>query len=161
MLLQYEAIPVAIYDIEDKKLVLLFKSCCAASKYIFDSDRFGSNVNSGIKKRSKCRRNRFNRTFCYRQATAEQVAILDGQDMLCLDQRYEATYLHKLTTAYYSNKYELAAKYSPNASPTLTAYYKSRTKSGKESETDEFLSANQFLNVSDKGTRRKSNSLTL
>jgi hypothetical protein len=79
-------IPIAVYDVEDKQMVMLFDSMNSCSIYIFDKciNRLGGYASKKI----KCRKNRFNRTICFRYANKAQVELLGDLKVMVLDERF-------------------------------------------------------------------------
>jgi len=90
---------VTVYDIEDKKLVLLFSSGLACSKY---TDIYG--LSAYIKKKNRCKKNKFNRLICFRYATIKQLELLNGETMACFDDRYIISTQVKLKSQFRINE---------------------------------------------------------
>lgn len=80
--------PVAVYDVDDKKLVLLFCSTRKANLYIFENNIWNKAKLYDTKK-LKNSKNRFKRTICFRTATSNQLKLLGDFDYLILDIRFK------------------------------------------------------------------------
>lgn len=88
--------PIAVYDVEDKKLVLIFFSTKATSIYLQDSKE-ARNILGYAKKRTKLHTNVFNRVLAIKIANTEQVKMLGQEQYICLDDRFKRDKLkHKL-----------------------------------------------------------------
>jgi hypothetical protein len=80
--------PVAVYDVDDKKLVLLFRNAHLCAKYISNNKVIVINITLYISNKGKCHKNRFDRTICFRTANDSQIEILGDYDYKILDERY-------------------------------------------------------------------------
>jgi hypothetical protein len=97
--------PVAVYDVSDKKLVLLFSNASLCGKYLSNNKSIGSNITIYISTKSKCYKNRFDRTICFRSATDAQIELLGGYDYKILDERF-----HKEDTINILSKFNQSSK---------------------------------------------------
>jgi hypothetical protein len=98
MYTSYLKIPVAVYDVEDKKLVMLFDCKGSCAVYVFDKLNYA--ISNYLAKKHKCNKNRFNRTICFRHATKEQMERLGNNKVLILDERYSEAGKEKLLSGF-------------------------------------------------------------
>lgn len=84
---------IAVYDVEEKKLVLLFYSKSFGGKYLYGRGRRGADCIHNIFKRKdlksrKCNKNIFNKTLAFRACNEEQRLLLGENYVVVLDERY-------------------------------------------------------------------------
>ena len=86
---------IAVYDVEEKKLVLLFSSGYVCTKYTKKTS-----LSIAIKNKVKSKNKLFKRIVCYRYANTQQMELLNGQPMLCFDERYRVDSPVKLVSEF-------------------------------------------------------------
>lgn len=107
----HEPLPVAMYDVEDKKLVALFRSVNAAERHVFNRGN-KSLYNGYITKKAKCHKNRFGRTICFRAANTEQVKQLGDEVCIILDERYAEKGARSLVSKFHTNSHYLKSEWA-------------------------------------------------
>lgn len=94
---------VAVYDVEDKKLVLLFSGKTAAGVYVLNKPKNTASacMETYCRSKGKHSKNYFNRTVTFRIATTQQRELLGNNIMLCFDDRYKRDDLkHKMVSEF-------------------------------------------------------------
>lgn len=80
-------IGVSVYDVEDKKLVMVFKASVKCALYCFGRE---TNLRQFILARSRSTDNLFNRVITFRAASKEQLSLIPNKDRsVILDPRYK------------------------------------------------------------------------
>lgn len=86
---QMEPDPIAVYDVEHKKLVIVAKSPIVLGRYVSDTPQFERHFNKYISDKLKHSSNRFNRVVAYRKANTEQRNLLGGNDIIIFSKEYD------------------------------------------------------------------------
>lgn len=81
--------PIAVYDVEHKKLVIVARSPIILGRYCTDTPQFERHVNRYINDKMKNRTNRFNRTIAYRLANTQQRELLGASDIVIFSKEYD------------------------------------------------------------------------
>lgn len=112
----------AMYDVADQKLVAIFCNNTTCAKYIHtDSGHKKFNlhyiaISDYILHKRRCCKNHFNRTVCFRNATAAQKDMLGQQEFLILDERYVRPEITTLQTAgFHSTRAQMAHEHARSA----------------------------------------------
>jgi hypothetical protein len=79
------ATPIAVYDTEQKKCVLVFRTVKSASVYL---DVPKSTVLTHAQKKIKTATNFFAKELAFRCASDTQKELLKGKDYVCLDESF-------------------------------------------------------------------------
>lgn len=79
---------IAMYDVEEQKLVAVFSSYNIATQHIFLSRTGSRDLWQYVTKKYKMLNNRFGRTICFRVAGEKHLQMLSGKDKIILDKRY-------------------------------------------------------------------------
>ena len=81
--------PVAVYDVAQKKCVMIFASVKLCMRVVLpDRKPNSSNVSAYIKRKTRCKKNAFGVDLALRTANAEQVKALDGKEGVWLDEKF-------------------------------------------------------------------------
>lgn len=81
-----EKTPVSVYDVEDKKLVMIFDSISLVGRYF---NLPAKTIQSYLRTKSRLHKNRFLRTVCFRKSTNEQLKLIGNSGYDILDDRYK------------------------------------------------------------------------
>lgn len=97
-----EPIAVAIYDVDEKKLVALFRNANVCSRYCFK--KTNTAIMEYVHKKTKNKSNLFARTICFRSANAEQKKLLGDKEFLILDSHFDRTDIETTYSEFYLDK---------------------------------------------------------
>jgi hypothetical protein len=88
-----ESHPIVVYDVENKKLVLIFRSVGTLTVYLFDGKVRAKALNNYINKKWKNHDNRFGKAICFRNAKVEHIKQLNDANVnyIVLDDNYQYT----------------------------------------------------------------------
>ena len=79
--------PIAVYDTEKKKLILLFQNSRLCTQYTFNLDHYG--ISNLIRGKYVNKTNIFGKKLTFRYCTEEQRKVLLDSDYLIVDMDYD------------------------------------------------------------------------
>jgi hypothetical protein len=100
--------PVTVYDVEDKKPVMVFSKLGVCSVYVYDQPRSSyQDLGDYLLNKRKMKKNRFGRVICFRKSSNEHIKSLGENEMVILDERYNIGCISKLKSGYHSTRIEM------------------------------------------------------
>lgn len=90
--------PVSVYDVEQKKLVMVFDSMSSCAIYVFD--KYNRPVSRYLKTKQRLHKNRFGVTICFRHANPSQIELLGENKFVILDARFSRLGIEKVASEF-------------------------------------------------------------